>query len=113
MGESRPKWLDGKDKPTRVASQKQENRLAKEFKGRVTSNSGATFSENDVKTPKFDIEAKTTQSGQYILKLTDIEKMERKADKNKVPLFIVEFAIAGREFVIISKEDFMPLEGTL
>ena len=39
---SRPPWMD-KDEPTRKRSAKQENRLAKEFGGRVTSNSGATF----------------------------------------------------------------------
>ena len=74
---NKPTWL-GKVAPTRKNSQKQENRLAKEFGGRTTANSGATFSENDVKTPDFDIEAKTTKSSQFILKVADLKKMQRK-----------------------------------
>lgn len=105
-----PKWF-GKEEPTRKASEKQEKRIAKEFKGRKTANSGASFGENDIKTPKFDIEAKTTKSTQYILKMAELRQMERKADKDKIPLFIIEFAQENREFIIISKEDFMGLSG--
>lgn len=39
---NRPNWL-GKDKPTRHGSEKQEKRLAKEFGGKKTANSGARF----------------------------------------------------------------------
>lgn len=106
-----PKWLDGKPEPTRKASEKQESRIAKELGGRKTANSGASFGENDIKTPDYDIEAKTTKSDQYILKMADINTMERKADKNKIPLFIIEFAKTGREFVLMDKEDFLHLSG--
>lgn len=110
MRDNKPKWLQ-KEEPTRKKSGKQEKRLAKEFKGRVTTNSGSTFSENDVVSPHFEIEAKTTESKQYILKIEDIKKMERKADKNKIPLFIVEFSQFNRELVIIDKQDFLTLNG--
>lgn len=39
---NKPTWL-GKEKPTRVNSEKQEKRLAKEMGGRKTANSGARF----------------------------------------------------------------------
>ena len=109
-----PKWLDnlGDKEPTRKKSDKQENRLAKEFGGRKTSNSGAKFTENDVKSPSFDIEAKTTTSSQYIMKMSEIEQMERRADKNKIPIFVVEFNKHDREFVIMDKQDFLTLSGT-
>lgn len=113
MAGKKPKWLEsrGEDKPTRFASERQEKRIAKEFGGRKTPNSGASFGQNDVKTPKFDIEAKTTKSEQYILKMADIHTMERKADKNKIPLFIIEFDKHGREFVLLDKADFLAISG--
>ena len=106
-----PNWL-GDVKSTREVSIKQETRLSKEFKGRCTSNSGAKFVENDVKAVNFDIEAKTTMSSQYVLKMDEIKKMERRSDKDKIPLFIVEFQKFDREFVLMDKEDFLRLSGT-
>lgn len=108
-----PKWLDNLgNEPTRKKSDKQETRLAKEFGGRKTSNSGAKFTENDVTSKSFDIEAKTTKSSQYIMKMSEIEQMERRADKDKIPIFVVEFNQHGREFVIMDKQDFLTLSGT-
>jgi len=107
-----PSWL-GKKEPTRKASEKQEHRIAKEFGGRKTANSGATYGQNDVKTPLFDIEAKTTKSNQFILRLADIHTMERKSDKDKTPLFIIEFENAGREFVLLDKQDFLSFSGAI
>ena len=105
---NKPTWL-GKVAPTRKNSQKQENRLAKEFGGRTTANSGATFSENDVKTPDFDIEAKTTKSSQFILKVADLKKMQRKCSIDKIALFIIEFSEQGEEMVLLNKADFYSL----
>ena len=107
---NRPNWL-GKVAPTRKNSKKQETRLAKEFGGRTTANSGATFGENDIKTKEFDIEAKTTKSNQFILKVSDLQIMHRKAGLDKIALFIIEYSEAGEEVVVLNKADFFTLIG--
>ena len=108
-----PKWIDEMKggETTRSRSDKQENRLAKDFNMRTTSNSGATFGENDLKGANMEFEAKTTDSNQYILKMADINKMERKCHKDKMPVFVVEFRKHDREMVIISMDDFKFLTG--
>lgn len=107
---NRPNWL-GKDKPTRHGSEKQEKRLAKEFGGKKTANSGARFSQNDVVSKEFDIEAKTTKHNQFILKVDDLQKMHRKAGLEKIALFIIEYSEAGEEVVVLNKADFFTLIG--
>lgn len=107
-GDNRPAWL-GKEKSTRQKSDKQENRLAKTFSGKKTANSGARFGENDVTTPEFEIEAKTTEKKQYILKLEDWQKMQKKARVDKKALYIVEFAGNGEEIVMLNLTDFLDL----
>lgn len=106
--ENKPKWLN-KEVPTRKKSDKQEKRLAKTFGGKTTAGSGSVFSENDVKTPLFDIEAKTTQSKQFILKLSDLKKMENRSKFTKTPLFIIEFADDKSEYVVIRATEFLNL----
>lgn len=112
MGEmtNRPKWL-GKEKSTRAKSDKQETKLAKTFGGRKTAGSGSKFSENDVKTPEFEIEAKTTESKQYILKLDDWNKMQKKCSGYKKPLFVLEFAGNNTDIVMMNMSDFIDLTG--
>lgn len=106
----KPKWL-GKEKTTRYRSTKQENRLAKSFNGRATNNSGATFGENDVKTPEFSIEAKTTKSEQFILKLKELRKMQTRTPIHKKGLFAVNFEKTGDEFILITLSDFLEICG--
>ena len=103
-----PNWL-GKEKPTRKRSDKQEKYLAKVLKGRTTSGSGSVFGENDVKTRLFDIEAKTTQSKQYIIKEAELEKMERRASAGRVPVFVIGFEETGRSYAMIPLSDFISL----
>lgn len=103
-----PSWL-GKEKPTRKRSDKQEKYLAKVLKGKTTSGSGSVFGENDVKTRLFDIEAKTTQSKQYIIKEAELEKMERRASAGRVPVFVIGFEETGRSYAMIPLSDFISL----
>lgn len=110
MESSKPKWLN-KEKSTREKSNKQETRLGKQFGGRKTANSGATFGQNDVVTPEFEIEAKTTESKQFILKIDDLRKMQKKCKFDKIALFIVEYANEGEEVVILHTADFLNLIG--
>lgn len=109
-----PKWLDNIKKngeTTRSRSDKQENRLAKSFNMRTTSNSGATFGENDLKGDQMEFEAKTTDSSQFIVRIADLEKMEKKCHKDKMPVYIIEFRKHKREMVMISLDDFKFLTG--
>ena len=103
----------GREKPTRDRSAKQEKRLAKSFGGRTTSNSGAKFGENDIKTPDFEIEAKTTYAKQFPLKLETLKSAAKKCPFEKIPLLIVEFDGGERkdEYVIIERGDFITLTG--
>ena len=96
-----------KEISTRARSKKQEVSLAKDFKGRTTINSGATFTQNDVTSEKFEIEAKTTDKESFILKLSDLKKMRRLCSIKKVPLFIVE--MKGNSYVTLDYEDFKEL----
>ena len=107
---SKPKWLN-KDIATRHRSKKQETRLSKQFKGRCTSNSGSTFGENDVVSPDFEIEAKTTYNKQYPLKAKEIKAMNDKCRFDKIALFIIEFEKESEEVVVIRTADFLNLIG--
>jgi len=107
---NKPKWL-GKEKTTRDRSGKQETNLAKKFKGRTTANSGARFGENDVKSDDFEVEAKTTKSRQFILKLEDLHKMERKCRITKKAVFVIQFEDTGEEYALTSLSNFLELSG--
>lgn len=107
---AKPKWL-GKETPTRKRSDKQEKRLAKKFGGRTSAGSGSVFGENDVKTPEFDIEAKTTLKKQYTIKLADIKKMQTKAPFHKKALLAINFEETKEEFILLSLADFLEIAG--
>jgi hypothetical protein len=106
-----PKWMQNEE-TTRKRSGKQEKRLSKEFGGRTTCNSGAKFGENDVVTPDFEIEAKTTKNKQYPLKLAELEDTERKAGVRRTGMMVIQFEQSGREFVVIDKGEFLRLTNT-
>lgn len=54
---------DGESKPTRYYSSKQEKKVAKDFNGKTTKNSGATaFQKGDVLLESFLVECKTKTS---------------------------------------------------
>lgn len=103
-----PKWMN-KEESTRSRSKKQENRLAKAIGGRATAGSGSVFGENDVTSDTLDIEAKTTQSTQYILKQKEFAKMKRRTPFGKVPVFVVNFENTKEEYAILSMDDFLML----
>ena len=104
----RPKWLD-KGRNTMTNSKKQEQRLAKSVGGRTTAGSGNVFQENDVKSATLDIEAKTTSSSQYILKLKEFSKMKARTPFGKIPVFAVNFEKTKEEYAIIPMDDLLEL----
>lgn len=107
---AQPKYL-GKVKPTKHLSNRQEKNLSKEFGGRPFAGSGATFGENDIKTPIFEIEAKATEKKQYTLKADTIKLLSNKCRFEKVPLLVVDFLKDDEELIIIRKTDFFQLLG--
>ena len=104
MQKRKPKFLT-KETTTRDRSSKQEKRLAKNLGGRVTINSGATFGENDIIGDSFEIEAKTTQKGSFIVKESEFEKMALKCDKKKMPIMVIEFEKTGRKVAVLHLDD--------
>lgn len=70
------------NKPTRFYSHRQEKQVAKQMKGKVVSNSGATtFHKGDVTTDKFLIECKTktAESKSFSIKKEWLEKNKEEA----------------------------------
>lgn len=99
-----PKWLQVKE-TTRSRSKKQESKIAKDLKGRPTLNSGACFGENDVLTDYAEIEAKTTKKESFVLKVSDIEKMNKKCALGKLPIFVIDYETSGHSMAVIQYDD--------
>lgn len=73
---------DGKKNPTRYYSHKQETKVAKEFGGTTTKNSGATlFDKGDVSLDKFLVECKTktTNSNSIGIQKEWLEKIKKES----------------------------------
>lgn len=89
-------------------SQRQERRGARILGGTVNSGSGnGPWRKNDVRTPLFSIEYKTTTKKQFPLKSSDLAKAEENAllDGNRTMLFGIE--MAGRTWMVIDEADFL------
>ena len=97
-----PKFFSSDTSTTRHRSTKQEKYLAKKLKMKTTVNSGATFNENDLKGVHWEIEAKTTKSKQYILKISDWEKMNRKLKGERDGCMVISFEGSDIELAVVS-----------
>ena len=101
-----PAWLGSKKvKTTRYRSNKQETRIAKELKGTVSINSGATFGQNDVTTDFCEIEAKVTSKKSFSVTVDDWIKLNKKTKFGKLPIFVVEFEVTKESLAIIKWDD--------
>lgn len=102
-----PKYLDKllEGSSTRERSSKQESRLAKELRGKVTINSGATFGQNDVFTDFCEVEAKTTQKESFSLKLSDWRKLKKKCDCGKFPIMVIDFEGTSNSLAVLPYDD--------
>lgn len=109
MPRSKPKWLEKRTKKpsTRERSGRQEKKLAEDLGGQVTVNSGATFAENDVRTKRYDIEAKITGKKSYSLKQKEMHQLKQRSEAGKTPLFIIEFENEGETYVVMDYNDFL------
>lgn len=103
---------DGEKKPTRHFSSKQENRVAKEFGGRTTPNSGATrFSKGDVVLENCLVECKTktSDSSQITIHKDWLEKLNSESlfmGKEFCALFFNFGPSDEKNYVIIDEETF-------
>ena len=96
--------------PTRRRSGKQEKRLAREFGGDTTPNSGATVHQKgDVTASGLMLEAKTTGKKSYSLKAAELTGLWQDAViDGREPVMVIQFeAIKGappQEWAVVPKE---------
>ena len=98
---------------TKVASKKQEKRIAKEMNARVTVASGALdFQKADVRNDMYLVEAKTTEKPYYPLSLTTWKKIEEQALKDglRIPVMCIDLEDGKNSLAILHHNDFQPLK---
>jgi hypothetical protein len=98
-------WLHNPE-PTRKKSGKQEKNLQKMFGGKVASNSGARFGENDVLYIDMEIEAKTTEGLGYRITIAELQSIKKKCRANKTPVQVIEFQKTGESYAILPLTEF-------
>jgi hypothetical protein len=100
------------DRAKKLRYQKQEERLSKLPGGQKGVNSGRIWNfKRDGRLYDFLIEAKDTQSAQYILKLTDWQALAK--DAVRVPPGLrpaMQVTIQNTDLVVISLRDFQDLK---
>jgi hypothetical protein len=97
---------------TSSRSKLQEKKAAKDYNGRTTPGSGATWHHKaDVRSDKYLVECKTTVKSSYSLKATDVKKLlDQALTENRTGLFEIEFSELGLTCVVMDKEDFIGTE---
>jgi len=103
-----PGWL-GEKESTRKFSGKQEKRLAKTFNGKLTSNSGATFGQNDIESREFSIESKITAKKSYSISVDEFEKLIKRTPNGKIPVEVITFDKANLDLAVIRLENLLEL----
>ena len=101
-------------KPTRYYSNLQEKKVAKEFGGKLSSNSGAAkFSAGDVYTKDILFECKTVtkEAKSYSVKREVLEKLKREAFElgKQFPIMAFNFEPDGELFFVIPQKQFKKL----
>lgn len=98
---------------TKVASKKQEKRIAKEMNAKVTIASGALdFQKADVRNEQYLVEAKTTEKPYYPLNITTWKKIEQQALKDglRTPVMCVDINDGKSSLAILNVHDFEALK---
>ena len=98
-------------KPTRYFSTRQERQVAREVRGKVTSNSGAgLFEKGDVLTDKilFECKTKTSKSESIVIKKEWFEKnkIERVRQGKEYSVVVFNFGPQEENYYIVSSELF-------
>lgn len=97
--------------PGQVQSQKHERRLKGKYGGRVTAASGAFWSrKGDVITDDYLIEHKYTSKNSATVSRAVLDKIEGEAiSEGLTPILALH--IGGRDYVVLTEEDFDELRG--
>lgn len=85
----------------RLKGTKAERVVAKAISGKLFSNSGATFGENDVFNDDLEVEVKTTSSASYSLKVSEMQKLKKKTKIGKIPIFHINFEQEKKQYAVI------------
>ena len=99
---------------TKVASKKQEKRIAKEMNAKVTVASGALeFQKADVRDDMFLVEAKTTEKEFYPLNIKTWDKISDQAlhDGMRIPVMCLDLDDGRFPVAVMSIHDFEVLKG--
>lgn len=92
-------------------SRQQEKRAAHDYGGFVNPASGAgPYRKNDVRTPYYSIECKVTDRPSFSLKLAELRKAEKHALLD-FRTMLWEIRIKGDDFVVMTKAEFLVLDG--
>lgn len=84
--------MSAKKETTRGRSDRQEKFTAKTYGGRRTKNSGAMDEKADVIVKDtFRFEDKTTKHASFTLKLKDLQRLEKQAKGDEMPVFKIAF----------------------
>jgi hypothetical protein len=99
--------LNDKTKPGRHRKKAKirENRLAKQYGGRASYNSGAVFGDNDVKFDGFEIEDKNIERGSYALKAEYLKEIQRKCKPGNTGILLINFEVIDQEYAVLPWED--------
>lgn len=105
-------------KPTRFYSKKQEHKVAKDLKGRVAPNSGATaFSKGDVRTDLFLIECKTRtiERESFAIQRPWLDKVKEESFAMNKPYYALAFSFGGNSenYYVIDTKTFKLLNELL
>jgi len=86
-------------------SQRQERDWAKDLGGRTTPGSGNTWArKNDVRSPRWSVELKTTAKKQFTLRASELQEAERHALMDGRE-FAFGIEMAGRTWVVMEQND--------
>ena len=94
---------------TKVASKKQEKRIAKEMDARVTIASGALdFQKADVRNDNYLVEAKTTEKSYYPLNISTWHKIEEQSLKDglRIPVMCIDLQDGKHSIAVLHHHDF-------
>jgi hypothetical protein len=100
------------EKPQRDA-RRQENQVASRLGGRVTPASGSGGIKNDVRSPEWSVEIKSTSKKSYPVKEEDFDRAEKQAlADGRRAAFVIAFLTPGkkpRRLVLIDENDFIEM----
>ncbi len=89
-------------------SKKQEERIAKQIGGKTVVASGALWgAKGDIRTDKYLVEAKYTDTNHYTLNVKTWNKIEQEAIKDGLRIPVMCVSIKNKDYAILTVDDFI------